>query len=277
MNNYYTKNFDVTDFIHKNCEKVFEKDWLYDENSFWHLHIKDADGKFPSHLANSMWFDFTDAIDCFYLNYEGLFFDNSINEKKALTKFRIDLKIGLQICFQKVKEVISKKYGLNFALYKFSPSALDCCLFEDEGYDHKQYISIMSAYAILQIDEGITGLIEKDAVKSASSFLYSARAIECINSVMADILSVDSINKAFSDRAHKGASARNATYEPLRRMAKELVNLRNFRSRRNAAMSIKSAIIAESKKLNIPLSESQAEITITGWLSDMGLPANVKH
>ena len=40
-------------------------------------------------------------------------------------------------------------------------------------------------------------------------------------------------------------------------------------------MTIQPEIIAESKKLKIPLSEAQAEITITGWLKEMGLPANI--
>ena len=40
-------------------------------------------------------------------------------------------------------------------------------------------------------------------------------------------------------------------------------------------MTITPTIIAESKKLNIALSEAQAELTITGWLKELGLPANV--
>ncbi len=54
-----------------------------------------------------------------------------------------------------------------------------------------------------------------------------------------------------------------------------MVNEKNWKSRRNATLTIKSAILNESKKLNIPLSESEAETTIGGWLKKMGLPANI--
>jgi hypothetical protein len=87
----------------------------------------------------------------------------------------------------------------------------------------------------------------------------------------------DSIKNAFSERARKGADGRNAKYLPLKELAEKLVTTKNFKSRRNAAMKIKPEIVAESKKLNIPLSEAQAEITIIGWLKEMGLPANISR
>lgn len=276
MKKYYPKNFNPADFYGEDGAIVFEKDWLYDENSIWRLHLNDAEGKFPSHLANSIWFDFTAALDYFCQYYEGLLFDDSVDKKKALVKFKLDLQSALLICFQKVKDSISKKYGLNQALYKFSPFIYESCLFEDDTYDNRQYVSLMSAYSILQIDEGITGLLEKDAVKSASCFHYSAKAIDCIFEQILYESKDDLVRKAFSDRARKGALARNSRYEPLREMVKELVESRNFKSRRNAAMTIKQEIISESIKLNIPFSEAQAEITITNWLSQMGLPANIK-
>lgn len=76
-------------------------------------------------------------------------------------------------------------------------------------------------------------------------------------------------------QAKKGALGKNAKYQPLKDLAKILVNASNFASRRSAAMTIKPEIIAESKRLGVGLSEVQAEITITGWLKEMGLPANI--
>lgn len=75
--------------------------------------------------------------------------------------------------------------------------------------------------------------------------------------------------------AKKGGNAKKSKYQPLKELAKKMVNEKSWNSRRSAAMTIKSAIIAESKKLNIAISEAQAEITITGWLKKMGLPANI--
>lgn len=75
--------------------------------------------------------------------------------------------------------------------------------------------------------------------------------------------------------AKQGGIGKMAKYQPLKELAKKLVNKKNFNSRRNAAMTITPVILEESKRLNIPLSEAQAVITITGWLKKMGLPANI--
>lgn len=75
--------------------------------------------------------------------------------------------------------------------------------------------------------------------------------------------------------AKSGAAGKKAKYQPLKNLAERLVSEKNFKSRRNAAKTIMPEIIAESKKLSIFLSEDQAEITITGWLKEMGLPANI--
>jgi hypothetical protein len=76
-------------------------------------------------------------------------------------------------------------------------------------------------------------------------------------------------------QAKKGAIAKRAKYEPLKELAKKLVDEKNFKSRRQAAMIIAPQIIAESEKLNMSLSKTQAEITIASWLKEMGLPAKI--
>jgi hypothetical protein len=75
--------------------------------------------------------------------------------------------------------------------------------------------------------------------------------------------------------ARKGAKSRSENYEPLRMMARDLVSARSFKSRRNAAKTIAPDIIAEGKKIGVVLSEDQAELTISKWLKDMCLPANI--
>ena len=86
---------------------------------------------------------------------------------------------------------------------------------------------------------------------------------------------LDGVDMQKTAHGKKGADARKSKYLPLKEMAAKLVNARNFKSRRNAAQTIKPEIVAESKRLNIPLSENQAESTITDWLKNMGLPANI--
>jgi hypothetical protein len=78
-----------------------------------------------------------------------------------------------------------------------------------------------------------------------------------------------------AEQAKNGAKGRAEKYQPLKDRAFELVNARKWQSRRNAAQTIEPEILGLAKSLNIPLSEAQAEITITGWLKDAGLPANI--
>ncbi|WP_321865255.1 hypothetical protein [Paraburkholderia tropica] len=73
-----------------------------------------------------------------------------------------------------------------------------------------------------------------------------------------------------SAQNRSSASVRDTTqYEPLRKLARELAAAGNYKSKRNAALSIKDRIIAESRKTGANMSEMQAEKTITGWLGGM--------
>jgi hypothetical protein len=73
-----------------------------------------------------------------------------------------------------------------------------------------------------------------------------------------------------SSQGQNGARGRDARYEPLREQTKRLAQEGNFKSRRNAAMSIAPEIIKRSKELGLNMSEAQAPLTIAGWLKDMG-------
>jgi len=74
-----------------------------------------------------------------------------------------------------------------------------------------------------------------------------------------------------SARTHaaSGGRGRSDSYEPLRQFALEAVKKRIYPSRRNAALRIKPEVLKLAAELRIPLSEQQAERTITGWLQDV--------
>jgi hypothetical protein len=79
----------------------------------------------------------------------------------------------------------------------------------------------------------------------------------------------DAVDQFVSGRAQAGATKRDAKFEPLRTLARELAAKKIYPSKRNAALSIKPEILAAAKAQNINLSEMQAERTITGWLDGM--------
>ncbi|MBU9311855.1 hypothetical protein [Burkholderia multivorans] len=72
-----------------------------------------------------------------------------------------------------------------------------------------------------------------------------------------------------SARSKSGSTQRDAKYEPLRQLARELAASGSYPSKRNAALSIKAQIVAESQSRGINLSDAQAERTITKWLDGM--------
>lgn len=82
-------------------------------------------------------------------------------------------------------------------------------------------------------------------------------------------------SNARSKNSKKAVDKKNKKYEPLKMLAKELVKAKKYKSRRNAAISIKSEILEKSNELGIGMSEMQAEITIIGWLKAMNLPENI--
>jgi hypothetical protein len=78
---------------------------------------------------------------------------------------------------------------------------------------------------------------------------------------------------ALSKRGRTGATGRDAMFEPLRKLARELGSSKPggkpYPSKRNAALSIKDEVLAKAHGLGIELSANQAERTITGWLDGM--------
>ncbi len=84
-----------------------------------------------------------------------------------------------------------------------------------------------------------------------------------------------SIEAFKKQQASQGGKAKRDKYIPLKEFVKELVKSKSYPSRRNAAQSIKPAVLEKAKALGIALSDMQAEITITGWLKEMGLPENI--
>ncbi|WP_027794384.1 hypothetical protein [Paraburkholderia acidipaludis] len=76
--------------------------------------------------------------------------------------------------------------------------------------------------------------------------------------------------RTISARARKNSSEGDEKrYGPLRKLARELAAAGNYKSKRNAALSIKDRVIAESRKTGVNMSEAQAEKTITAWLEGM--------
>lgn len=130
------------------------------------------------------------------------------------------------------------------------------------------YPEIYAVLSLWAIDEAVVYINKNNPIKSC---VWLTRAIDYR-------FLTGEYNKQndVSNNARLGGNAKAAKYQPLKDLAKELVDKRNkWSSRRNAAMTITPKILEEASRLNIALSKDQASITIQGWLKEMGLPANI--
>lgn len=126
-----------------------------------------------------------------------------------------------------------------------------------------------------EIDELLANLSDEND-KSHKANILAMIELQCLQARRSLLDGIeDGIKFQKSSHAKKGAIGKKAKYQPLKELAAKLVNERKFKSKRNAAQTIAPIILAESRKLGIALSENQAEITITGWLTELGLPASI--
>lgn len=72
--------------------------------------------------------------------------------------------------------------------------------------------------------------------------------------------------KELSNLARSNAKKKSEKYQPLRDYVISQAAKKNFRSKRNAALSLKDDVLKLAHELGIGLSEPQAEKTISSWL-----------
>ena len=154
----------------------------------------------------------------------------------------------------------------------------------------KLYCEIKSVFETILIEETTKYGLELEGEKLTHSELIAMLAkltvFTEVNEALSEITSrlqkklneerfIEGNNQQKINQAKKGGIGKSAKNQPLKELAATLVNARKFTSRRNAAKTITPEILAKSLELGIALSKDQAEQTITGWLKEMGLPANV--
>lgn len=134
-------------------------------------------------------------------------------------------------------------------------------------YTWGEILLILSLWAV---DESAVYLNRGNPYKAST---WLVRAIEYTYLAKED--QIDLLGAAKKSLASSGGIARRNKYQPLKDFVLEKVKLKNYPSRRNAALSLAPEVINKARELNIGLSAQQAEITITNWLKQYGLPANI--
>jgi hypothetical protein len=103
----------------------------------------------------------------------------------------------------------------------------------------------------------------------AQAWRHIANAMYSLGLLESMIIIEPALEHIIASRGAKGAQMRSDKREPLREYARTLAAERPFKSKRQAALTIKDAVLQKAKSEGITLSEMQAEHTITSWLKDM--------
>lgn len=115
--------------------------------------------------------------------------------------------------------------------------------------------------------------IEADKAEEAgdrsSAWRHIANATYSLGLLEGLIIVEPALEHIITSRSAKGGQSRTVKLEPLRDIARKLAQEKPFKSRRQAALSIKDAVLTKARNDGITLSEMQAERTITSWLNDM--------
>lgn len=80
---------------------------------------------------------------------------------------------------------------------------------------------------------------------------------------------LNGMQSAIKGLARQGGNAKSKRYSEHILETEDLVRAKQYPSIRNAAQSIKPKILQLGKTIGVPLSESQAENTINGWIVEL--------
>lgn len=188
MSYYYTKNFDSSIYYGQDGAILTDQDWPRDilNADDWAKWLAGKEPRFPKYLADSQWFNFTSTLGYFQEYCHGLNFDGSEDDEVFLNNYKANLRKKLEVDFSNVLKILNNvndlKPELGVKWFTDSPFILESKLSKYTAieYSPENYIVLMCAYSIMQCDEGITGLLENDAIKSAGCFLYSDIATKLI-------------------------------------------------------------------------------------------------
>lgn len=129
------------------------------------------------------------------------------------------------------------------------------------------WAEIYGILALWTIDEAVVYLNLGNPYKAA---IWMLRASENVSWMMFLSESEQSPEQYRREFASSGGRGKKNKYQPLKDHVLTLAKGKNYPSRRNAALSMKDAVLIKARELGIPLSPDQACKTIEGWLIRAG-------
>ena len=136
------------------------------------------------------------------------------------------------------------------------------------AHSQHTYTALMS-FLLTACSYCIEADMADEATDQGAAWRHIGNAMYYLGLLEGAIIVEPAIAHIISGRSAAGAQGRTEKYDLLRQLAKKLAQEKPFKSKRQAALSIKEEILAKAKAEGIPLSEMQAERTITGWLKNI--------
>lgn len=136
------------------------------------------------------------------------------------------------------------------------------------AHSEQPYASLMK-FLLAACKDCIEADKAEEAADHSGAWRHVANAMYRLGVLEGLIVVEPALEHIISSRSAKGGQSRTVKLEPLRNLARELAQEKPFKSKRQAALSIKDAVLTKARNNGITLSEMQAERTITSWLGDM--------
>lgn len=164
MKEHYPKNFDPAYYWYfdgAGLEFDAEIDADIPTTNIWKCWYEGNEDYFPATLSQIVWNIFADSID---------FFTGSAYPKLYDSQIDVNVK-SIRNYLNQYVELIGNDISDNWP--EMNAFEMEVITFNDEDAVLK-----LSAYAIMQIDLGITGLFKNDAISASRSFLNAKQANE---------------------------------------------------------------------------------------------------
>ena len=208
---YYPEFFDPANIEEPYLEP---KKW-----SLWDEFINDEDSEINYEFAEFLWIKLQDASNDIDEIYE------EIESGEVVKKPYDEVRKIFESNFEELKNLCGNE------VYHNSPIVIDELVW---NFGMTKRIAMLYCYGLYCIDRALRGYFEKHTEFSSQAFAYGVSAIDSATCMKLLSLEVQD-NDVLRRNSSKAGRAKAARYQPLKDLARELVEKGNYKSRRSAS------------------------------------------
>lgn len=260
MSKWYPKYFDPAKYLGVDGSTPEEG-----SDETWSVWCAGDEPKIPPEFALFCWWHFTDALSSF-VEWSGQYEwppEYIGGGDLAEARFQKELMKNFEAIGNSVGEAwAAQPFRLESATMTESFDAV-----REGRQEQEVLVKAHCAYSVKCLDDGISGIFEKNPIKAASGFSFSIRALELAHEYR-DLWDTVQLEKERLDRSRTGkagALKRHAPMVKLQAWAVEKYLAKEWSSANKAAHDLKSQVMEYGRTIEAVLTEENAQRTIADW------------